>query len=92
MGHYVNRLVAEVKHIKMGSPLRQSYPESTVDMYRLMKPRADMDLVEVLEKDRDVQDENQPDEAALQEEKNKMPKYNERKAFVMGPKLETALV
>ena len=60
----------DVKHVKLGSPLKQSYADSTVEMYRQMKPRQDMEIGEVLEKDKDIIDENQND--VLVEEKNKL--------------------
>jgi hypothetical protein len=49
-----------------------------------------MEISEVLEKDKDIIDENQND--ALVEEKNKLQKFSERKAFDLRPRRDEPLI
>lgn len=48
---YLNKLIDDVKHVKMGSPLKVDMSSSKVDMYRRMKPTTAVDLNLVFEKD-----------------------------------------
>ena len=42
---YVDRLIDEANHVKIGSPLKASYKDSPIIMYKNLKKIPDMDIM-----------------------------------------------